>query len=83
MGFTPDLVTGVWVEAKNATSISTPWLSAGGARTALPIYGFYMQKVYADKNFLTLKTQNLSSRQISMRVPEKCLKTLKAMRLRK
>lgn len=48
MGLTPDLVTGVWVggEDKQIRFRSMTW--GQGARAALPIYGYYMQKVYAD-----------------------------------
>jgi penicillin-binding protein 1A len=48
IGLTPDLVTGVWVGAddKQVHFRNYPW--GQGARMALPIYGYYMQKVYAD-----------------------------------
>jgi penicillin-binding protein 1A len=50
MGLTPDLVTGVWVGAddRDIHFRSYPW--GQGARMALPIWGYYMQKVYADPN---------------------------------
>ena len=50
MGLTPDLVTGVWAggEDKQVRFRSMSW--GQGARMALPIYGYYMQKVYADPN---------------------------------
>lgn len=50
MGLTPDLVTGVWVgaEDKQVRFQSMEW--GQGARMALPIFGYYMQKVYKDKN---------------------------------
>lgn len=49
MGLTPDLVTGVWVgaEDKQVRFQSMEW--GQGARMALPIFGYYMQKVYKDK----------------------------------
>jgi len=48
MGVTPELVTGVWVGGK-LRSIHFSGLSDGqGANMALPIYGLFMQKVYAD-----------------------------------
>lgn len=48
MGLTPDLVTGVWVgaEDKQVRFESMEW--GQGARAAMPIFGFYMQKVYKD-----------------------------------
>ena len=50
MGLTPDLVTGVWVGAddKQIHFSSYPW--GQGAWMALPIYGYYMNKVYDDKS---------------------------------
>ena len=49
MGLTPDLLTGVWVGAdERAVRFAT--ISMGqGANTALPVWGYYMQKVKADK----------------------------------
>ncbi len=48
MGLTPELVTGVWVGAddRDIHFRSYPW--GQGARMALPIYGYYMQRVYKD-----------------------------------
>jgi len=48
MGLTPDLVTGIWVgaEDKQVRFQSMEW--GQGARMALPIFGYYMQKVYKD-----------------------------------
>ena len=50
MGLTPDLVTGVWAggEDKQVRFRSMTW--GQGARMALPIYGYYMQQVYKDKD---------------------------------
>jgi penicillin-binding protein 1A len=48
MGITPDLVTGVWVGAEDP-GVRFTYLSQGmGTNMALPIWGYYMQKVYAD-----------------------------------
>jgi penicillin-binding protein 1A len=50
MGITPDLVTGVWVGAdERAIRFATTTLGQG-ANTALPVWGYYMQKVKADKS---------------------------------
>lgn len=48
VGFTPDLVTGVWVGGEERTIRFSSMAYGQGARAALPIYGLYMQKVYAD-----------------------------------
>ena len=50
MGFTPSLVSGCWVGGEER-SIHFDRMEFGqGAAAALPIYGLYMQKVYADKS---------------------------------
>ena len=50
MGITPDLTTGVWVGADDRNVHFRSTALGQGARTALPIWGTYMKKVYADKN---------------------------------
>jgi penicillin-binding protein 1A len=48
MGIAPKLVAGVWVGGDDR-SIHFDQMSLGqGANMALPIYGLFMQKVYAD-----------------------------------
>ena len=49
IGFTPDLVTGVWVGGDERTIRFNTMALGQGAKAALPIYGLYMKKVYADK----------------------------------
>ncbi len=49
MGITPDLVTGVWVGAEDRAVRFATTNMGQGANTALPIWGYYMQKVMADK----------------------------------
>lgn len=49
MGMVPNLVTGVWVGAEDR-SVHFPGIRYGqGAAMALPIWGIYMKKVYADE----------------------------------
>ena len=50
MGFTPDLVTGVWVGGEERYIHFNSMALGQGARAALPVYGYYMQKVYGDKS---------------------------------
>jgi penicillin-binding protein 1A len=50
IGVTPDLATGVWVGAQDPTVRFTSTAIGQGANTGLPIYGYYMNKVYADPN---------------------------------
>jgi penicillin-binding protein 1A len=48
MGLTPELVTGVWVGAEDRSVRFKSMEWGQGARLALPIYGFYMKKIYKD-----------------------------------
>lgn len=48
MGFTPDLVTGVWVGGEERYIHFNSMAFGQGAKAALPIYGLYMKKVYND-----------------------------------
>ncbi|MFT3884519.1 MAG: transglycosylase domain-containing protein [Flavobacteriales bacterium] len=48
IGITPDLVTGVWTGAEDRSVRFTRTDLGQGANMALPIYGYYMNKVYAD-----------------------------------
>ncbi len=50
IGLTPDLVTGVWVGAQDPTVRFTSTALGQGANTGLPIYGYYMKKIYADNS---------------------------------
>ena len=50
MGITPDLTTGVWVGADDRNVHFRSTALGQGASTALPIWGTYMKKVYADKS---------------------------------
>lgn len=48
IGITPELVTGVWVGADDRDIHFRNFTWGQGARMSLPIYGYYMNKVYAD-----------------------------------
>ena len=50
MGFTPDLVTGVWVGGEERYIHFNNMASGQGAAMALPIFGLYMRSVFADKS---------------------------------
>lgn len=50
MGFTPNLVSGVWVGGDERYIHFNRMAQGQGAAMALPIYGQYMKKVYADKS---------------------------------
>ncbi len=49
MGLTPELVTGVWIGCEDRAAHFRSTALGQGANTALPIWGLYMKKVYADK----------------------------------
>lgn len=50
MALTPDLVTGVWVGGEDMLTRFRTMEWGQGARLALPIYGYMMQRVYKDPN---------------------------------
>jgi len=50
MGITPDLVSGCWVGGEDRSVHFNTTDQGQGASMALPIYGRYMQKIYADKS---------------------------------
>ena len=50
MGYTPNLVTGCWVGGEERNIHFDKMSEGQGAAMSLPIYGLYMQKVYADKS---------------------------------
>lgn len=49
MGFTPDLVSGVWVGGEERYIHFNNMAEGQGSSMALPIYALYMKKVYGDK----------------------------------
>lgn len=48
IGYTPKLTAGVWVGAEDRQAHFESLYYGGGANMALPIWGLFMQKVYAD-----------------------------------
>lgn len=48
MGLTPELVAGVWVGCEDRSAHFRTTALGQGANTALPIWGLFMQKIYAD-----------------------------------
>lgn len=49
MGITPDLVSGTWVGGEDRCTHFTNMLEGQGATMALPVWGLYMKRAYADK----------------------------------
>ncbi|MGB0165948.1 MAG: penicillin-binding transpeptidase domain-containing protein, partial [Luteibaculum sp.] len=50
IGLTPDLVTGVWVGGEERAIRFASTRLGQGANMALPIFGYYMNRVYRDKD---------------------------------
>lgn len=50
MGITPELVSGCWVGCEDRLVHFRTLELGQGARTAMPIWALYMQKIYADKD---------------------------------
>jgi len=48
IGLTPELVTGVWVGCEDRSAHFRSITYGQGANTGLPIWGLYMNRVYAD-----------------------------------
>ncbi len=57
MGITPDLVTGVWTGCEDRAAHFRSITLGQGANMALPIWGLYMQKVYADPTLRITKRE--------------------------
>jgi len=55
MGITPDLVTGVWTGCEDRAAHFRTILHGQGAAMALPVWGIYMNKVYADSTLAISK----------------------------
>ncbi|KAA5545668.1 penicillin-binding protein 1A [Adhaeribacter rhizoryzae] len=55
MGVTPDLVCGMWVGGEDRSIHFQSANYGQGNKLAMPIYGLFMQKVYADKNLSVSK----------------------------
>jgi penicillin-binding protein 1A len=50
MGVTKDLVTGVWVGGEDRSIHFRTSQLGEGSKTALPVFGLYMEKIYQDKS---------------------------------
>ena len=48
MGYTPELINGVWVGCEDRSAHFRSTVLGQGANMALPIWGLYMQKIYSD-----------------------------------
>lgn len=55
MGFTPDIVAGCWVGGEDPSVRFSLMAFGQGARAAMPIFGLFIKKVYADPAFAYLR----------------------------
>jgi len=55
MGMVPNLVTGVWVGCEDRSARFKSITYGQGATAALPIWGYFMKKCYADEKLTILK----------------------------
>lgn len=58
IGYTPNMVFGAWVGAESPAVRFRTLELGGGSRTALPICGSFLQKVYRDPDFKNLQRAN-------------------------
>jgi penicillin-binding protein 1A len=68
MGLTPELVTGVWVGCEDRAAHFRSTALGQGANMALPIWGLYMQKVYADKKLRVSKSDFHQPAQLDVQI---------------
>ena len=60
MGFTPSLVAGCWVGGEDRSIRFESMAQGQGAAAALPIFGLFMQKIYADKTLGYSETESFA-----------------------
>ncbi len=71
IGATPDLVTGVWVGAEDRSVRFRYTTDGQGANTGLPIWAYYMKKVYADST-LNISTEEFEKPEQPLRIILDC-----------
>ncbi len=73
MGITPNLVSGAWVGCEDRSVHFRTTQLGQGANTALPIWGLFMKKVYADKS-INLSTTDFERPKQTLTVELDCSK---------
>lgn len=71
LGATPDLVTGVWVGAEDRSVRFSRTADGQGANTGLPIFGYYMNKIYADST-LSISTEDFEKPEENIAIELDC-----------
>jgi penicillin-binding protein 1A len=74
MGGIPDLITGIWVGGEDRAIHFRSMEFGQGGRMAMPIWGLFMQKVYADKT-LGMKPKPFPKPSIPLSVELDCSKS--------
>ncbi|EJG01661.1 penicillin-binding protein 1A [Flavobacterium sp. F52] len=68
MGMVPNLVTGVWVGCEDRSARFKSLTYGQGATAALPVWGYYMKKCYADKDLQISKSEFERPANLSIKV---------------
>ncbi|KAF2509136.1 penicillin-binding protein 1A [Flavobacterium foetidum] len=68
MGMVPNLVTGVWVGCEDRSARFKSLTYGQGATAALPVWGYYMKKCYADKDLQVSKAEFERPANLSIKV---------------
>lgn len=68
MGMVPNLVTGVWVGCEDRSARFKGITYGQGATAALPIWGYFMEKCYEDKDLLISKDPFEKPENLSIKV---------------
>ncbi|UPZ16643.1 penicillin-binding protein 1A [Flavobacterium humidisoli] len=68
MGMVPNLVTGVWVGCEDRSARFKSLTYGQGATAALPVWGYFMKKCYADKSLQVSKGEFERPANLSIKV---------------
>lgn len=68
MGMVPNLVTGVWVGCEDRSARFKSLTYGQGATAALPVWGYFMKKCYADKDLQVSKAEFERPANLSIKV---------------
>ena len=68
MGMVPNLVTGVWVGCEDRSARFKSLTYGQGATAALPVWGYFMKKCYADKDLQVSKGEFERPANLSIKV---------------
>lgn len=72
VGMVPNLCTGVWVGNEDRSAHFNSLIYGQGATMALPIWGLFMKKVYADDTVVFKVSQKPFERPANLKIPVDC-----------